>query len=57
MPLETIELINISGQLIQSLKKPQAVSNTYTLKDLSQGFYMLRATSGNHTEVKKIIVN
>jgi endonuclease I len=57
MPLETIELININGQLIQTLKKPQAVSNTYTLKDLSQGFYMLRATSGNHTEVKKIIVN
>jgi endonuclease I len=56
-PLETIELININGQLIQSIKKPQAVSNTYTVRDLSQGFYILRATSGNHIEIRKIIVN
>ena len=56
-PLETIEVINLNGQLIQSIQKPQAVSNTYTVKDLSQGFYMLRATSGNQMVTKKIIVN
>jgi len=56
-PLETIQLINLNGQIVQSIQKPQAVSNTYTVKDLSQGFYMLRATSGSQTVTKKIIVN
>ena len=56
-PLEAIELININGQLIQSINKPQAVRDTYTIRDLSKGFYMLRATSGSQTIIKKIIVN
>ncbi|KGO88737.1 ribonuclease [Flavobacterium rivuli WB 3.3-2 = DSM 21788] len=56
-PLENIEVINLNGQLIQSIQKPQATSNAYIVKNLSQGFYMLRATSGNQTVTKKIIVN
>jgi len=56
-PLEIIEVINLNGQLVQRIQKPQAVSNTYNVRDLSQGFYMLRATSGNQTVTKKIIVN
>ena len=56
-PLQIIEVINLNGQLIQSIQKPQAASNTYTVKDLSQGFYLLRATSGNQTVTKKIVVN
>jgi len=56
-PLDAIEIININGQLVQRIQKPAASNSTYTVEQLPQGFYMLRASSGNQTVTKKIIVN
>lgn len=55
--IEEIHLINLNGQLIQYISRPKAESNTYTLQNLPQGFYILKMTSGNHTAIKKLIVN
>ncbi|QYJ67919.1 endonuclease [Flavobacterium litorale] len=55
--LEEIQLINLNGQLIQYIQKPEAANDTYTLENLAQGFYILRMTSGEHTATQKIIVN
>lgn len=55
--LDNIEVININGQLIQRIQKPQAANNTYTVEQLPQGFYLLKATSGNQTVTKKVVVN
>ena len=55
--LDEIELINLNGQLVQRIQKPHAVSNTYTVAQLPQGLYLLKATSGSQTVTKKIIVN
>ncbi|MXN90107.1 T9SS type A sorting domain-containing protein [Flavobacterium sp. Sd200] len=55
--LDEIQLINSNGQSIQRIQKPQSASSTYTLEQLSQGFYLLKATSGNQTITKKILVN
>lgn len=55
--LEEIQLINLNGQLIQYIQKPQADNSTYTLHNLPDGFYILKVTSGNQSAVKKIIVN
>jgi endonuclease I len=55
--IDEIELVNLNGQLVQRIQKPRATSNTYTVEQLPQGFYLLRATSGNQTITKKILVN
>ncbi|OIQ16937.1 MAG: hypothetical protein BM557_09330 [Flavobacterium sp. MedPE-SWcel] len=55
--LEDIELINLNGQIIQTIKKPTANNNTYSLDNLPQGFYILKMTSGNQSAIKKVIVN
>lgn len=55
--IDEIELININGQLVQRIQKPLSANNTYTVEQLPQGFYLLKATSGNQTVTKKIIVN
>ncbi|MFP9113662.1 endonuclease [Flavobacterium sp. RHBU_3] len=55
--LDNIQVINLNGQLVQQINKPQAVNNTYTVKDLPSGFYILKATSGNQTSAKKVVVN
>lgn len=55
--LETIEVINIKGQLIQQISKPQANDNVYTVQQLTSGIYFIKMTSGNQATTKKIIVN
>ena len=56
-PLETIELININGQLMQKISKPTSVNNTYTIQDLPSGFYFLRLSSDNKNVTKKVLIN
>ena len=55
--IETIELININGQIINEVKNPVFESNTFTMENLPQGFYFLKLTSGNQSVTKKVIIN
>ncbi len=55
--IDEIELVNLNGQLVQRIQKPRATSNTYTVEQLPQGFYLLKAISGSQTVTKKILVN
>ena len=55
--LDEIQLINLNGQLIQVIQKPEFTNNTYSLENLPQGFYLLRLSSENQSITKKIIVN
>jgi endonuclease I len=55
--IDAIELININGQIVQQIKKPVFNSNTYTLQNLPQGFYLLRLESAQGAVTKKVIVN
>lgn len=55
--LDEIQLINLNGQLIQWIKKPEFSNNTYTLENLPQGFYLLRLNSKNQSLTKKVIIN
>ncbi len=45
------------ARLIQEIKKPTPTNNTYSVENLSQGFYLLRLSSDNQTITKKVIVN
>lgn len=55
--IDEIELVNLNGQLIQVIKKPTFINNTFELNDLTQGFYLLKLTSENQYLTKKVIVN
>jgi endonuclease I len=55
--IDTIQLININGQLIQKIQNPVEVDHSYTLENLPQGFYFIKLTSNSQTLTKKIIVN
>jgi endonuclease I len=55
--IDTIQLININGQLMMEVKKPTFTNNSYTLENLPQGFYFLKLGSENQSLVKKLIVN
>ncbi|MEW5675834.1 endonuclease [Flavobacterium enshiense] len=56
--LSEIELININGQIVQQIKKPNSIQNVYTLENLPQGFYFVKLTAAdNQTATKKILVN
>ena len=55
--IDTIQLININGQLIMEVKKPIFNNNSYTLENLPQGFYFLRLNSENQSLTKKVIIN
>ncbi|ESU18590.1 putative extracellular ribonuclease [Flavobacterium cauense R2A-7] len=56
--LSEIQLININGQVIQMIKNPNRVQNSYTLENLPQGFYFVKLSSAdNQTTTKKILVN
>lgn len=57
LPLDEIQLININGQIMQQIKKPNSQNNTYTLDNLPQGFYFLKLSTDNQSVTKKIIVN
>ena len=55
--LDTIELVNINGQLMQQVKHPVAQNRTYTLENLPQGFYFLKLSSNDKTIIKKVVIN
>jgi endonuclease I len=55
--LDEIQLINVNGQIMQQIKNPAVNNNTYTVENISSGFYFLRLTSENQSVVKKVIVN
>ncbi len=57
LELNSIEVININGQIIHALRQPTQVNSTYTLIALPRGFYILRLASGNREAYKKVIVN
>jgi len=55
--LDEIELVNLNGQIIQMIKKPELQNDTYSLTNLPQGFYFVKLMSGNQSVTKKVIVN
>ena len=55
--VDEIQLISINGQLMQQIQKPAHQNNTYTIENLSSGFYFLKITSDNQSVTKKVIVN
>lgn len=55
--IDTIELVNVNGQLILNVKNPAFNNNSYTLDNLPKGFYLLRLGYENQSIVKKVIVN
>lgn len=55
--IDTIELVNINGQIVLNVNKPVFNNNSYTLENLPQGFYFLRLSSENQSITKKVIIN
>jgi endonuclease I len=54
--VDEISLTNVNGQLIKHLKKPKLQNNTYSLENLTNGFYFLKLTANNQSITKKVIV-
>ncbi len=55
--IDEIQLITINGQLLQQIKNPVLENASYSLKNIPQGFYLLKLTSNNQSVTKKVIVN
>lgn len=55
--LDEIQLITINGQIMQQIKNPAVINNSYSIDNIPQGFYILRITANEQTVVKKVIVN
>jgi endonuclease I len=55
--IETIQLINLNGQLIMEIQKPTKVNNTYSVNDIPDGFYIVKLSSEKGTINKKVIIN
>ncbi|NHM07065.1 T9SS type A sorting domain-containing protein [Flavobacterium sp. CYK-4] len=55
--IETIEIINLNGQLIQKILNPTSIDKTYTVENLPKGFYFLKVEANQQTTTKKIVVN
>ena len=55
--IDSIQLINLNGQLLLEVKNPIFNNTTYTLENLPQGFYFLKLSSNNQTLTKKVIIN
>ncbi|TDR25767.1 endonuclease [Flavobacterium cheniae] len=55
--LKSIVLYNINGQIIQEIKNPTRVDNSYKVNNLSSGFYLVQMASENAIAIKKLIVN
>lgn len=56
-PLDEIQLTNINGQIILTIKKPVLHNNIFTMDNLPQGFYLLKITADVKSTVKKVVVN
>ncbi|MBV2196214.1 MAG: T9SS type A sorting domain-containing protein, partial [Flavobacterium sp.] len=55
--LKSIVLYNINGQIIQEIKNPMRVDNSYKVNNLSSGFYLVQLATENAVATKKVIVN
>ncbi len=55
--LKSIVLYNINGQIIQEIKNPTRVDNSYKVNNLPSGFYLVQMASENAIATKKLIVN
>lgn len=55
--LKSIILYNINGQIIQEIKNPTRVDNSYKVNNLPSGFYLVQMASENAIATKKLIVN
>lgn len=55
--LKSIVLYNINGQIIQEIKDPTRVDNSYKVNNLPSGFYLVQMASENAIATKKLIVN
>ncbi len=55
--IDSIELINLNGQLLLEVKNPIFNNTTYTLENLPQGFYFLKLSSNNQSLTKKVSIN
>ena len=55
--LKSIVLYNINGQIIQEIKNPTRVDNSYKVNNLPTGFYLVQLASENALATMKIIVN
>lgn len=55
--IDTVEVYNLNGQLINKVVNPIQENNTYKISNMPQGFYLLKITAGENIVTKKIIVN
>lgn len=55
--IDVIQVISINGQLINDIKNPVKLNETYIIENLPQGFYFLKLSSNNNSITKKISVN
>ncbi|WP_321538694.1 T9SS type A sorting domain-containing protein [Flavobacterium piscinae] len=53
--LDEIQLITINGQVMQQIQNPDHQNNTYTIENLSSGFYFLKIISDNQSVTKKLL--
>jgi len=54
--LKSIVLYNVNGQIIQEIKNPSKINDTYKVTNLPKGFYLVKLASDLATITKKIIV-
>ena len=55
--LNSITIYNVNGQIIQEIKNPTRVNNSYKVSNLPNGFYLVQMASENAVATKKVIVN
>jgi endonuclease I len=55
--IDAIQVISVNGQIINEIKNPVKLNETYALENLPKGFYLLKLTSNNTSVTKKISVN
>lgn len=54
--VDTIELLNINGQLVQKIENPTATNTVFTLENIPTGFYFVKVSNQNGVAVRKVIV-
>ena len=55
--LDSIQLININGQVVVEVKNPTFIDKNFILENLTQGFYFLKLTFQNQFITKKVLIN
>lgn len=55
--IESIEIVNLNGQIVRQVENPAAQNHIYTIDNLPQGLYLAKLKAGNQSVAKKVIVN